>query len=390
MDAMAYHLQARAPFHFGLRGVGIEATAVHGPADTLFSALCHVLRQQCGLAALQDFLAGFSSPEPPLVLSSAFPYVLSRREEEVEWQIPRPFDPAQAIRFFPRPLEPPPGLPDDAEDRKAVKRVTWLSEGIFRAWVSNDAAALSRAWIKELDIGGQKVKHPHLVQGRMWLTADERGRVAGWRDEETDAIRLWAVGDVPRVTVDRRANASAVYQAGRVWFQPGGGLWLLARWREDWRERGALALRVLGDAGIGGERSAGHGQFHLHGPHVLAGLPDPTPGGRFVTLSPYYPTEAELAKVLDGEDVSYRLHVRRGWMSSPDSTDPAAGEPLRGGALRRKAVRMFAEGSVLHWPDGEAVRGDLADVTPEAFDAHKVWRYGLTCAVGYRPEGDEP
>jgi CRISPR-associated protein Csm4 len=389
MDAMAYHLQARAPFHFGLRGVGIEATAVHGPSDTLFSALCHVLRQQFDQTTLQDFLAGFSSSEPPLVLSSAFPYVLSRREEEVDWQIPKPFDSGQAIRFFPRPLEPPPGVLDDAEERKTVKRVTWLSEGIFRAWVSNDAAALSREWIKELDVGGQKVKHPNLVQGRVWLTADERERVAGWRDEETDAIRLWAVGDVPRVTVDRRASASTVYQAGRVWLQPGGGLWLLARWREDWRERGELALRVLGDAGVGGERSAGHGQFHLHGPHALAGLPDPTPGGRFVTLSLYHPTQAELADVIGDSKVSYRLQMRRGWMSSPDSTRPAKGEPLRGSALRRKAVRMFAEGSILRWPDGKAVRGDLADVTPEAFDPHKVWRYGLAYAVGYRPEGGE-
>jgi len=389
MNAMAYHLQARAPFHFGLRGVGIEATSVHGPCDTLFSALCHVLRQQFSLAMLQDFLDSYASPDPPLVLSSAFPYVLSRFEEEVEgWQPPDPFDATQAIRFFPRPLEPPPGVRDDPKERKTVKRIAWLSEMIFRAWVGNDSAFLSREWIKEINIGGQKVKYPNLVQGRrVWLTTDERERVAGWRDEETDAIRLWAVGDVPRVTVDRRASTSTVYQAGRVWFQPGGGLWLLARWREDWQERGELALQVLGDAGIGGERSAGHGLFCLHGPHALSGLPDPTPGGRFLTLSLYYPTEAELADVLEGAGVNYRLQMRRGWMASPDSTKPATGEPLSGSALRRKAVRMFVEGSILRWPDGKTVQGALADVTPEVFDPHKVWRYGLAYAVGYRPEG---
>ena len=80
MDATMYHLEARAPFHFGLRGVGIEATAVHGPSDTLFSALCYAIRQQFGLAALQDFLAGYPSPDPPLLLSSAFPYVLVRHD----------------------------------------------------------------------------------------------------------------------------------------------------------------------------------------------------------------------------------------------------------------------------------------------------------------------
>jgi len=394
MDATAYYLEARAPFHFGLRGVGIEATAAYGPSDTLFSALCHAIRQQFGLAALQDFLTGYLSPDPPLLLSSAFPYVLARREEEVEdWKPPDPFDPSQAVRFFPRPMEPPPGVPDEPKERKTVKKIAWVSEGVFRAWVNGDQAALSAEWIKETTIGGhQKVEYPNLVQGRrVWLTSDERERVAGWRDEETDAIRLWAVGDVPRVTVDRQASTSTVYQAGRVWFPPGGGLWLLMRWRGDWQQRGELALRVLGDAGVGGERSAGHGLFRLHGPHPLSGLPNPAPGERFVTLSLYYPTnEAELADVLAGEGINYRFQMRRGWMASPDDSRDAGGNLVKGRALRRKAVRMFAEGSILRWPDGSTVPGALADVTPDAFKTHQVWRYGLAWAVGYQTEGGVP
>jgi len=392
MDAMAYHLEARAPFHFGLRGVGIEATAIHGPSDTLFSALSHTVRQQFGLTMLQDFLAGYSSPNPPLVLSSAFPYVLVRREEEVDdWKPPAPFGPDQAIRFFPRPIEWPPGVPDEPGERKAVKRIAWVSESIFRAWITGDSHSLFREWIKETTLDGQKVKHPNLLQGgQVWLTMEEWECVAGWREEETDAIRLWAVGDVPRVTVDRQASTSTVYQAGRVWFQPGSGLWLLMRWREDWRERGETALQVLGDAGVGGERSAGHGLFRPHGPYPLSSLLNPTPGERFLTLSLYYPTEAELADVLKGDGGNYRFQMRRGWMASPDDSHNAEGNLVRGRALRRKAVRMFAEGSILRWPDGSTVLGALADVTPDAFKTHKVWRYGLAWAVGYQPKGGVP
>ena len=382
MDAMMYHLEARAPFHFGLRGVGIEATAAYGPSDTLFSALCHTFREQFGLATLQDFLADYSSPDPPLVLSSAFPYVLVRREEEVEdWEPPEPFDSSHAIRFFPRPLKPPPGVPDEAKERKRVKKIAWVSEGIFRAWVGGESL-------------GQHYDPDRLIQGqRIWLTAPEWEQVAGWRDEETDAIRLWAVEDVPRVTVDRRVSASSVYQAGRVWFPPGGGLWLLMRWQADWQERGKLALQVLGDAGVGGERSAGHGLFRLHGPHPLPPLPDPTPGERFLTLSLYYPTEAELTDVISGDGIGYRLQVRRGWMASPDQVESAKEGTLRGSALRRKAVRMFAEGSILRWPDGKAVLGALADVTPDAYrqaGGHDVWRYGCAYPVGYRSKGGAP
>ena len=395
MNAMAYHLEARAPFHFGLRGVGIEATALHGPSDTLFSALCHTVREQFGQATLQDFLAGYSSPDPPLLLSSAFPYVLNRLEEEVEdWKAPEPFDSSNAIRFLPRPLEPPPGVPDEPKERKRVKKIAWVSESIFRAWITAHSHFLLQQWVSEAVISGQEVKYPNLLQGgRVWLTADEREKVAGWRDEETDAIRLWAVGDVPRVTVDRRASTSAVYQAGRVWFQPGGGLWLLVHWRKDWQERGELALQVLGDAGVGGERSAGHGLFRLHGPHPLPPLPDPTPGERFLTLSLYYPTEAELTDVISGDGIGYRLQVRRGWMASPDQVESAKEGTLRGSALRRKAVRMFAEGSILRWPDGKAVLGALADVTPDAYrqaGGHDVWRYGCAYPVGYRSKGGAP
>jgi CRISPR type III-A-associated RAMP protein Csm4 len=337
---------------------------------------------------LEEFLKGYKSPDPPLLLSSAFPYALARREEEIEdWQKPDPFDAEQAIRFFPRPLEPPPGVPDSPDQRKTVKRVAWVSEGIFRAWVMDDQKTLAREWIEEEHVGGQKVEYPNLVQGRrVWLCADERARVAGWRDDETDAIRLWAVGDVPRVTVDRRASTSVVYQAGRVWFLPGGGLWILTRWRRDWQADGKLALQVLGDAGMGGVRSAGHGLFRPHGPHTLGNLPAPRPGKRFMTLSLYYPAPDELAEALKGE-VSYKFQVRRGWMSSPDSSRDEQDRVVRGQALRRKAVRMFAQGSILRWPPGKTTLGDLADVTPEAFETHEVWRYGLAWAVGYRAGG---
>jgi CRISPR type III-A-associated RAMP protein Csm4 len=162
------------------------------------------------------------------------------------------------------------------------------------------------------------------------------------------------------------------------------------RWQKDWQKQGELALQVLGDAGVGGERSAGHGLFRLHGPHPLSGLPDPTPGGRFLTLSLYYPTEAELKDVVGGDDISYRFQVRRGWMSSPDQVESAEDEALSGSALRRKAVRMFAEGSILCWPEDKTALGDLADVTPDVFSPHKVWRYGLAWAVGYRPKGGAP
>jgi len=379
MAEMAYFLEALSPFHLGLRGVGVEATTEHCPSDTLFSALCHAILAQSGAAELKRFLDSYPANEPALVLSSAFPFAPRRRAEEAQWQRPDVLNRDNTVRFYPRPLELPPSIGNAQGSVKELKRITWVSEGIFRAWVEGDSLA------------GHHDKENVAQGGRIWLAQEERKSVAGWRDIESDALRLWSKGDSPRVTVDRITSSSQVYQAGRVWFQPGGGLWLLMRWRADWRQQGELALRILGDEGIGGERSAGHGQFRLHGPYELDSLPSPIPGKRFLTLSLYYPKPGELKDALQGDDVHYQFSVRRGWMSSPNMRKSVTtGQIASGSGLRRKSVHMFAEGSLLYWPSKGGVLGSLADVTPGEFPApHPVFRYGLAFPVGYRCQAKE-
>jgi hypothetical protein len=76
-------------------------------------------------------------------------------------------------------------------------------------------------------------------------------------------------------------------------------------------------------------------------------------------------------------------------MSSPDNSLGEKGQVFQGTALRRKMVRLFDQGSILNWPEDGVVRGHLADVTPAVFEGtHKVWRYGLTWAVGYAARGE--
>ena len=104
-----------------------------------------------------------------------------------------------------------------------------------------------------------------------------------------------------------------------------------------------------------------------------------------MSLSLYYPTRNELVEISQGAGLSYRLRVCQGWMASPDNAQTPDGQEVRGSALRRKTVRMFAEGSLLRSPHGETCLGDLARVTPNVFkQAHTVYRYGWTLAVGYR------
>jgi CRISPR type III-A-associated RAMP protein Csm4 len=164
----------------------------------------------------------------------------------------------------------------------------------------------------------------------------------------------------------------------------------MVRWHADWQARGEQALWALGDGGIGGERSAGHGQFVLRGPYPSNPLPAPAPGETFVSLSLYHPKQSESAQMVEGAGIAYRFELRRGWMSSPDHTQAQDGQVYQGQALRRKAVRMFAEGSVLRYPGDVGGLGGLADVTPERFTEHPVYRYGIAWPVAYQAKEITP
>lgn len=397
MQATAYYLEGRGAFHLGVRGVGLEATSVSCPADTLFAALCHALRQTYGAGELERFLAtypryGQAEPEgePALVLSSAFPYAPTHPAGANAAPLGDPIAPDRVLRLWPRPLEAPAMSQSADDDHKKVKKIAWLSDKLLGAWLRGDD--LQAEWPPLPSEQGES----NIVQGgAVWLGRSELPLAQGWRDAESDDIAFWAVGDAPRVTVDRASSASAVYQAGRVRFQPGGGLWFLARWRDDeWRQRGEAALTALGDAGLGGERSVGHGQFRLRRGEAAAPWLGAQAGERIVTLSLYYPRECEMPFALGHADARYRLETRRGWMSSPDSTTDGK-ETYQGMALRRKAVRMVAEGSILRAPGDRGYVGQLADVTPEVFrpdvhpGGHLVWRYGVALVAGYGRREEE-
>jgi len=352
MQATAYPLQPRAAFHFGVRGVGVEATALTARSDTLFSAFCITLRELHNEAELERFLEQFPTRDaparnPPLLLSAGLPY-------------------AGAVRFYPRPLLPVPGLEKEPALQKEQKKIAFVSETILRAWVAGEDVL-------------QHFDAANLLQGgRVWVTTEERTALAGqFFDDKTGGVRLWSIGDVPRVTVDRISSASSVYQAGQVRFAPGAGLYVLVEWRDDtWQERFWEVLRALGDAGIGGERSSGYGLFTPLEPQSVD-LPDVGDAPRWATLASCWPLPGQQA--ITGPGAAYELVVRRGWMDSPDGRN-----------LRRKSVRMLEPGSVLCSLPQQAVYGGLADVTPDVFRTHTVWRYGLALPVGYRREEERP
>ena len=134
-------------------------------------------------------------------------------------------------------------------------------------------------------------------------------------------------------------------------------------------------LRLLGDNGIGLQRTLGHGQFNFEIAEsgLRIDLPKSKPSA-WVALSLYRPTENDISHntlKINFEQSNYELRKRGGWLSSPKEDNHLS--------LRKKSILTFSEGSVLAFGDDNTVGiyGDCVDIKPDfvGFE-HSVWRDG--------------
>ncbi len=319
-------LQPLAPFHLGKRGIGLEETETFVHSDTLFSALCNVWVRCFGRDDLENrFLPSVEASENGSLfqISSAFPY-------------------AHNVLFFSRPLM---SLPVQNVDPKKLKHCRFLSQQLF-----DDL------------IHGREIV-PASQDRIFWLSKTEQDTHAQF---ESDQFHIWKETEVPRVSLDRVTQSSNIFYFSQVTFAEGCGLFFLVNLDASLRPDFEMAMRVLGDTGIGGDRTAGYGQFEPQFSECTLNVPDNA--SQVVTLSLLSPRDrVELSSLL-GELSTYELIRRDGWIDSPDGRN-----------YRRRACLMFAEGSVIN-RSKNGLMGRLVDVTPTAPEVqltHKVYRYGI-------------
>jgi len=370
-----YNLEPKpgAGFHFGLRGLEQEGSASHCPSDTLFAALVATAADLDGDAGARAFTRPFEDGKPPFLLTSVFPR-------------------AGNLPLYPFPFVKV-ELAEKRGQRKLLKRLRYVSPVIF-------TRIINRQSLDEY-ADGEDGCGLFLQGGQVWLAADEIDALPDdWRELAPEDVKkrkdwrewlpgkegrqwlreqkVWRSRPVDRVTVDRVASASTIYRIGRTVYAPGCGLWFGAQWPAgldgDAQTRLETLLAHLGDRGLGGERSVGYGQFKWEQASPLD-LPERALDGPSLTLSRYLPRQEELPAALQG-DASYRLAAVAGWLNAPGKQ-----------AQRRKQVRLLVEGSVFQ-TSGAGLWGRLADVCPDGWNGHSIWRYGYACPVGTRRGGE--
>jgi len=353
----------RTPVHFGEVGIGLESNNDRVCSDTLFSAIVSIYaRLQPNSGEIDRFLQQFPSVDnndsltvSPVRISSTFVYYHKQSKE---------------IYYVPRPLKFPINYPigEDLDFTKTYKNLTYLPLSVWRRWYQG--AGFDSQDREELIA---KTKgNPH---GRL--------KDAGTFDYG-EAVKT--NNKVPRSSIDRDTRSTNLFHTGYTqfaWERNGNdinsvaGLYFLACFdSSDLENTFKVLLEILGDEGIGGERSSGWGRFQVEWqelPQVWKDAIAYENGTHYSLMSLLWESDRQWLqdRVANDTTANYKLLPRGGWIVSPTGIQS-----------RRKIVRMFAEGSVF----SQQPTGKLANVTPGGFNAHQIYRSGISLSLPIRQE----
>ncbi|MFW9262347.1 type III-A CRISPR-associated RAMP protein Csm4 [Nostoc sp. CALU 546] len=331
----------RSPVHFGELGIGIEETSDRVRSDALFSAWVSVYARLFGKNAVEELLDRFPSQErsqqiSPLRISSTFIY---RQDNE------------HTIYYLPRPLKFPINYPnEELEFFKTYKNLNYLPLEVWQRWYQGEGFTENDT--EELIAETKGKSNRHLRQLGTF-----------------DYKKAFEIGQIPKIAVDRVTRATNLYHTGFVqfkWEKNPSGLYFLIQLSpevEKLADQLKAALHLLGEEGLGGERSSGAGRFQLEWlelPDAWQSIVDFSGGTYYTLMSLFWDTPITTEFL---NNASYEIQERGGWIAENQ--------------LRRKMVRMFSEGSVFLTPP----EGKLVDVTPQGFKKHRIYRSGVSLSL---------
>lgn len=337
MALVAYRLAFEGPFHLGTGRDGDLANLDLLPrSDTLAAAIISLWRHVMPAASAGDVT--HLAAAPPFAISSALPTVMAGGDWRTLLFVP--------AGTFDRVAELPSGL------RKELKRIRFADADALRA----------------------------LLGGRLPVTAAQSGEalISGNFQGE-----LWHHQSRLRLQVDRigdRPMEGLLYEFGSVQLGVRARLTVVVDFIEEESRRGVeAALALLGDEGIGGDRSSGYGGFEIEQVSENFGkdFADLGDGAR-LSLSLLYPSRDEIEAGLLDAPAEYTIASRGGWTTAQGA-----------GAMRRKPVNLIVEGSIIR-----DLRRRSYGASPMVLEAgagagptHPVFRPGRAVTIPIKPPG---
>jgi CRISPR-associated protein Csm4 len=297
-------------------------------SDTLKSALYVCARQLFGANEIGDDDSFFKSFQ----ISSAFPFY----KEEL---------------FFPKPMakiQPFKNeeIPEELQAKKH-KKVGYLGKSYFEDLINEQKLYLSK---NDLTVDGKFVSN-HAAIKKL-------------------ATPIFKAEVQQRVTIPADYSEDPTpYYVDRLFFAQGAGLWFAYKGNDETFEKISKALKLLGDSGIGTDRSVGNGQFESSTSEMSLKVPENA--AHQLSLSLWCPQKEELNDSFL-KNSSYGLIKRGGYIASPDKLEHLT--------LRKKSIHMFTEGSI--FPNTKTLEGKIANLKPDIKTVtQNVWRDGLAFMI---------
>lgn len=334
MKTYAYHLHFDAPLHIGIEGIGQERIEEIVGSDTLWGALV-----QCWALLYEDDIAALAA-ETDFRLSSAFPFRGPSRYYPV---------PAHFLEIV-APL-----VVQQGWDFKPLKKIRYVCEDLFVALCRGEKELLST------------LKNSDSCWPSPWPSAD--------KDIETG---FFTVHQRPRLRIDRLTGGSeegGFFYCSDLYFKSNCGLHFLVQLKEELQEKFEASLRLLGEQGLGADRSIGRGRFRFT--RFEVSWPGPDANKPCLLLSTCLPSARDLETV-DFSSSRVVLKIRRGHAGAASVSH-----------LRRPDLVALGEGSYL----SRAPQGHVPVVIHRDKGApHDVYRYGraftVPCADGFQGGSD--
>lgn len=316
MPYYIYKLKFPHGIHIGKSGgAGLEATEISLRSDTFYSAVYHEY-----MKLYEDDVLCEYSKEGSFKLSDLLPF-------------------KNDVLYLPKPFKNVEGGVEPTADKKKVKALTYLPFNRLNEYFS------------------------FLKTGKDFPEVDT----------DFGHKQLHAKNQISRQGEDTEPYSIEIFR-----FNKESGLYFIAEFSEEMKERFDIVLDSLSLTGVGGKKSSGYGQFQLEKEGVelkeevsseqYRGIKLSLEESKsyYLLLSSYAPSKEEVELVKKPENF-YQLIKRSGFVTLPSYSNSPQ---------KRKQIYMISSGSVLNFrPKGEIV--DL-----KLHGDHSIYRMGKPLVMG--------
>lgn len=337
MKLEAIKLNFISPVHFGRGREELDKTELVYHSDSMKSAIYAVgIRYYPEWSDAEKFFNGFR-------ISSCFPFAGD------ELFLPRPMI-NKKFTFRGK---------NDYESIKDAKKVEFLSKEVFERYIDASVDSL-------------EVEEDLITPDKAFICSKKETCLVKDNAGQQVKRRFYheAVQQRVSVPIEGEEGQTRPFYVDRIYFEPDCGLFFLAEFHDNGlRSQIMKIIRLLGESGIGTDRTVGNGLFLFdENRDVIKDITFSTQGSELqIPLGLYLPLEDEL-KEIDLDNSYWGWYKRGGYIGGSENEEIAH--------LRKKSIFMFSEGSV--FTGKHKLTGKYVDLKPEwGHPIHPVWRCGM-------------